>query len=352
MKQFSYFIEKMEAGYHIKNGASSKNLSNRGNIFRTAYFLCCLIACIVLSGCDIFGGEDEYEEIESWMSEVFIGVWEKDNSGGSVLIDFTADAWTASYEGATYNSGTYEVNKITESAITANLKVTNKGIGSANVGSTGSAVLTLGSNKIAVSGFSDANMNGQYSNPDLSLVSSLFDGTLTGTAENISGNDSIYSRVMATLVPPDYDDSRWIVAQGTYANGAFSITLPATPPTLLLNKITDFFAGQQVFGYINKVSDENAQICAVDEIAAATKVNEDGSFSKRNLYYGKIDNLAQTTVIFVYCDRDVSIVESNQFQTTSVMLKKGWNKIYRTQPFNSQKSTVSTKEMEDLKWFF
>ena len=322
------------------------------NILRRACFLCCLSACIVLSGCSIFGKEDDEIFVDSSMFEIFIGVWEKDNSGGSVLIEFTDDAWTASYEGATYNSGTYEVNNATESSVTATLKVTNKGIGSANVGNTGSAVLTIGSNMITVSGFSDANMNGQYSNPDLSLVSSLFDGVLTGTVENVTDHDSIYSRVTATLVPPDYDGSRWVVSEGNYAQGDFSITLRATPPTLFLNKITDFFPMQQVFGYVNRVSDENAQICAIEHLSAATKVNDDGTFSARAFYLSKNDAVAQTTVLFVYADREVTIIESNQFQTTSVVLKKGWNKLYKTEPFNSQKSTVSTKAVDGVRWAF
>jgi len=351
MEKFYYYPGIREIRDRSKKGASSKSPKRRKK-FPKASLICCIAACLVLSGCNILGGDDEIEEFESGMLEVFIGVWEKDNSGGSVLLDFTETTWTARYEGATYNSGTYDIDKTTGNIITAKLKVTNKGTGSANVGNTGNASLTLGDNKITVSGFSDANMNGQYSNPDLSLVSSVFDGVLTGTVENRPANDSIYSIAKATIVPPDYEGSRWIVAEGNYANGNFSITLMATPPALFLNKITDFFPMQQVFGSASRVSDENALICAVDHLSAATQANEAGAFTSSDFYLRKVDEITQINVLFVYSDRDVTMVESNQFQTTSIVLKKGWNKLYKTQPHNSQRSTVSTKAVDGVNWYF
>jgi len=86
---------------------------------------------------------------------LFAGTWERDGSGGDVIVVLTESTWTATYQGSLYNSGTY-----TYDGNTAIWKITNKGIGSANVGDAGSAIIS--NNKMTVSSFSDEDMNGQY----------------------------------------------------------------------------------------------------------------------------------------------------------------------------------------------
>jgi len=84
---------------------------------------------------------------------LFAGTWVKDDTGAVAVL--TESTWTATYQGSLYNSGTY-----TYEDNTAQWKITNKGMGSANVGDTGSA--TISNNKMTVSSFSDVNMNGKY----------------------------------------------------------------------------------------------------------------------------------------------------------------------------------------------
>ena len=84
----------------------------------------------------------------------FAGTWI--DSSGDVNVVITETTWTAKYEGSTYNSGTYTYN-----GNTAQWKITNKGMGSANVGDVGSATITNG--VLTVANFNDKAMNGQYS---------------------------------------------------------------------------------------------------------------------------------------------------------------------------------------------
>ena len=81
----------------------------------------------------------------------FAGTW----SAGNVSVVIDKIAWTAKYCDSVYNSGTYSFEENI-----AKLKVTNRGIGRADVGENGFALIS--NNKMVVSGLIDTNMNGSY----------------------------------------------------------------------------------------------------------------------------------------------------------------------------------------------
>jgi len=85
----------------------------------------------------------------------FAGTWVADRDN-DVIVVLTEKTWTAKYDGEVYNSGT-----CTYEESVAEWKVTNKGMGTAPIGETGSA--TISSNgKMVVTSFSDVYMNGSY----------------------------------------------------------------------------------------------------------------------------------------------------------------------------------------------
>ena len=86
----------------------------------------------------------------------FVGTWIKDGSGGSVKITVTDSAWTAYYNSNIYCAGTYIYSEST-----ATFTVTNKGMSSQNVGTTGN--VTIQSNgKMVITSFTDTAANGTY----------------------------------------------------------------------------------------------------------------------------------------------------------------------------------------------
>jgi len=113
-------------------------------------FVAMLIASVSFVSCDKDDNKDKVNP-----NNQFAGTWTKDGSNGAVTVILTETAWTAKYNNSTYNSGTY-----TYEGNVAEWKITNKGMGDANVGETGSATISNG--KMIVSSFSDTAMNGSY----------------------------------------------------------------------------------------------------------------------------------------------------------------------------------------------
>ena len=332
-------------------GSTSSVSQTKRSAFLIKVCLAVFMAGVISTGCSILGGGED-EILDTSTDEAFVGTWEKENNS-SVLLTFTEDKWTSSREGVTYNSGTYEVGKITDISIAAKLKVTNKGNGSANAGATGNASLSLGNYKLTISGFSDANMNGQYINPELALVSGAFDGVITGTAEKRPTNDSIYTRIVASVRMSE-SHNRWILGTGVYDKGNFSITLPPTPSSLLLIKIEEYLMAQDIFGSPTTAAiDENTRMCGFSELYAATPVDADGRYFQREFKNSITDENNVIEVRYVDVDRDLTIVSTNQFQKTSLLLKKGWNRVFAIRPNDHmQKRTVTTKPVEGTKWTF
>ena len=141
----------METETIQKNVASPKSQTSRRNLFN---FI--LISCLFATSAFLFTGcgKDDAEKINP--NNQFAGTWTKDNNPEwTVTVVIKETTWVAKVDNETYNSGTY-----TYTGNTAQWKITNKGMGSANVGETGNAAIS--NNKMIVSSFSDEYMNGQY----------------------------------------------------------------------------------------------------------------------------------------------------------------------------------------------
>jgi hypothetical protein len=105
--------------------------------------------CLVfVVGCKTDADDDE--------SNPFVGVWTKDDSGGTVKVTITNTEWAAKVSGVLYNRGTYTPDN------PSTWKVTEIGsFGSAILNDTG--IATIANGKMTVASFLDANMNGTYS---------------------------------------------------------------------------------------------------------------------------------------------------------------------------------------------
>ena len=329
--------------------ASRQNRTICGFLLRQACITLFAVLFTLMSGCVILGEGDE--EDGEWLTEnshSFVGIWEKDNTGG-VSIEFTETAWTARYNGSTYNSGTFKVRKRTETTVSAQLQVTQAGTGSAKVGDVGIATLSLNKNYLMTSGFSDGNMNGFYSNPELELVSSSFDGVITGKIEHNYYTDPAIDKVVA-YVQVKVSDNHYEpqnFAEGTFRAGDFSISLPAAPQPKFLQEAEMAYS---YFGSIENISDKNARLCKINHFA----VSGSAGFNGMTFSYKNWEGNDMTTGIFVYTDRDISITGINRYQATSILLKKGWNIVYETNPHNyeTEKRIVTTKAPDGLKWTF
>jgi len=191
---------------------------------------------------------------------------------------------------------------------------------------------------------------------DDKLVSDAFDGKITATVENGAAYNSQFSMV-AAVVYTDTEPWYEILATGTYANGGFTITLPATLDAKYLETFEEFSEDGIPAG-IN-VSDKNAKVLSGLSLAAA---NSNGS-SNSGLIYGKVGSNSYTMVTFMYADRDVTVTGSYKEELeggytdeehANVSLKKGWNRVYMTstETKTSDKSEITTKPVSGVKWYF
>jgi len=140
----------------------------------------------------------------------FAGTWVQDGSGGSVTVVLTENTWTAKYENAIYNSGTY-----TYTGNTARWKITNEGIGSANVGDTG--IATVLNNKMTVSNFSDDDMNGTYTKQASSTPSPSL--ALVGVWQSVGYYHNYYPETTEKLTPMDVSEKITFNSNG---NGVYT----------------------------------------------------------------------------------------------------------------------------------
>jgi len=190
---------------------------------------------------------------------------------------------------------------------------------------------------------------------DDDLVSSPFDGTITATLEKGEGYDYFnpkVNKVSAVIWGEDYEEVE--LATGTYANGGFTITLPATPNAKFLNSLEMEDAPDGII-----VSDKNAKVLMLNEESIIAYISVD---YENELVCGKVDKNFITTVCFVYADRDFTITGSYKEvekgytyeEHDNVSLKKGWNRMYTTatETETSEKIEVTTKPVSGVKWYF
>jgi len=176
-------------------------------------------------------------------------------------------------------------------------------------------------------------------------------GTLVITAKVENGND--YNAVISTVEARCYEDGKGrgeyeVFASSSYANGGFTITLPATPNTKYLETLEDPPAGITV-------SDKTAKIMSVSMFMP---LNSKG-YRVGYLSYEKEDNNSWTWAEFWYADKDVTVSgshegvdEEDEEYSFSMSLKKGWNIVYVTETRTVEKYEYTTTPVSGLKWYF
>jgi len=185
--------------------------------------------------------------------------------------------------------------------------------------------------------------------PNRNLVSSAFDGKITGTVEQGSAY-SFYNDVVNKVSAMVSVGTEELVS-GTYAYGNFTITLPATPNVMFLEPLL-------VPDGIS-VSDKNVLGMSLSNIVAYDSTCYDYcSF----LVYGKVGNNSYTDVSCIYVDRNVTVTgmykdarEGKQYEGHfGLSLKKGWNMVFftTTKTKTLEKTELTTKPVSDLKWYF
>jgi hypothetical protein len=170
------------------------------------------------------------------------------------------------------------------------------------------------------------------------LVSGAFNGTVTAAVENGAAYNDQISKVIAVI------DARIVnnefhgtsAGQSSYANGGFSISLPAEVPDEFLVNIEDFFTDVlQVSGKL-KYSVTGARMNYVDFVGFLNDYYVD-FFN----YYKRGD---KPVICFcVYADMDVDVTGGTNI---SVSLRQGWNRIYHTDG-----KSISTKAPDGMKWY-
>jgi len=174
------------------------------------------------------------------------------------------------------------------------------------------------------------------------LVSGAFNGTITATVENGDDYNAYFSKVWACIGADENSsgglDIDEVVAQGTYANGGFSISLPSTVSNELLTNVQVFFEDEmRVSGNI-KYSDPDAELAGLSFLALNASNEWFGFF-----YSADSDAAKRTFCFIVYANADVDVTGG-----PNVSFKKGWNRLYYSAP----KSLVTTKEPNGITWYF
>ncbi|MDR1678968.1 MAG: hypothetical protein LBR81_04240 [Prevotellaceae bacterium] len=258
----------------------------------------------------------------------FTGTWTRDGSNGSITVEFTGTTWTAKSGNSIYNSGTYIYD-----GNTAVLKVSNKGIGNANVGETGSA--TISNNQMTVSNFSDGNMNGQFTKESSGGNGNQGGNTgdpLTITASNVLNSSSQVATVKIWI--ETIDDREILIAQAPYKNNGFTVELPETlPDSYLYTQFQD-----EEWNNLT-ISDRNAKTIAESWVGGYdSNGNEIGEFwASAMAITGEDDDVMG----WIYVDRDVTIKgeikevydewDEEYISKYDLNLKKGWNIVYGTE---------------------
>jgi hypothetical protein len=173
---------------------------------------------------------------------------------------------------------------------------------------------------------------------------------IIAVVENGSDYDALIDKVKYLQEFETDEKNRWgdpiwaeeVMAIGTYANGGFTLTLPATPNAK--------FLVNPDFGNF-ETSDRNARITTVADIYA---YNSDdvrvGNFSLR-----KQDENGTVWGAFIYADRNFTITGSEIRyerieEVHSMALVKGWNRVYVIKTENREEWT--TNAVSGLKWYF
>jgi len=204
------------------------------------------------------------------------------------------------------------------------------------------ALLPLFCGLILTSACSNDDENGNDNNNN-DIPTSWFDGTITATVVNGNDYDDLIDEIVAwAWANYDYsDDGNEIIARGNWANGGFTITLPATLGDRFL-----FPGGEEIeddFETIT-VSDRNLRISLFEGIRFDAEGI--GGFRK----YREDEN-SRREMIIVYADRDATVIGTEGLYTFQISLKRGWNKVYVTERYRGE-LIQTTEPISGLRWHF
>lgn len=179
--------------------------------------------------------------------------------------------------------------------------------------------------------------------------------SITATVENGASYNSVIDKVKALI---DYDEDQdgsdyyWIgheVASSNYANGGFTLNLPATIDDQYLVGCDEWFEEGTVSDPDLKMNDIIFQAYKSDKPLA-------------DFDYYLISNNTMIYGWYFYADRDATITGSFSYkdgddtykEVYNVSLKKGWNLAYEilTQSGNTYTWEFTTKPQSGLKWYY
>ena len=174
------------------------------------------------------------------------------------------------------------------------------------------------------------------------LVSGSISRTLTADDVENAGDYDI--RYVWAVINPEADNAGNLsfdeqIAEGTYSNDGFKISLPSSVKKEHLMNISDFFEDELGVSGKLKYTDPDAQIIDVEFIALnQTKDGWFGFFA--NIDDGDDDD--RIWCLYVYVDADVDVTGG-----PTVSFSKGWNRLY----YSSGKKIVTTKEPKGMMWY-
>ena len=169
------------------------------------------------------------------------------------------------------------------------------------------------------------------------LTADSFNGSITANVENgASYNSQI--RIVWVLFDSQINNGYLTgikVTEGQYANGGFSVSMPDIPDQYLTNVKTFFSNVLNVNGDLD-YSNSDARMLYVDFWGMDSDLGYIDYFTYTNT------GSKRTTCFFVYSDSEVTVKGGKNI---GVMLRKGWNRIYRSS------DKLTSKAPDDMKWY-
>jgi|GEM_PF-2548738 len=171
------------------------------------------------------------------------------------------------------------------------------------------------------------------------LKADAFDGKITAKVENGASYNSQISTVWALLNAAISNGQLTgvMAAQCNYANGGFTIDLPAVPAQYLMD-IQSFFTTVLGAGGDAEYSNPGARLIDIDFFGISSSNDLVDFF----IYAGT--GAKRTVCLFVFADSDVTVKGG---KNVAVMLRQGWNRIYVTPSENR----VFTNAPKGMKWY-
>ena len=326
-------------------------LKIRSNLRNVATMVACLAVTTMFSGCN---DEEKQPEIKVENSTTLSQtVYADETNGKSGVTIVTKGAWSSSItEGAVKSTkaGTttwLSINPNSGSAAGQYTIVISLEPNATGEDRTATIMIACNGEEIRITvtqkGIKE---NGELYEPNPGWFKTVpFDGKITAQVVNGNAYNSVFSTVKATVwydeaIPVDkpnrteYYGSKHI-ATGVYANGGFTITLPATPDNSFLKRWADL--GADGFGWETQFSNPDVKVVFIDFIDAYNTAGNPVDYFLFLNYEG-----GGVSANYIYVDRDVTV--SDPIIDNGMALKKGWNIIYWS-------GTVTQTVIDGMKWY-